>query len=273
MTDSRHIPQEELALFAMQALAPDEAARLREHVGACSLCRDELALVSGDLALLALSAEQRPLPKGARDRFLARIHADAQKDAAPAPAPQSATPTRKSKRAFSSPLGIAWAAVGALAIVVIVLGVRIGSLDRQLKQESAALAQQNLTRARAQAVLDLLTAPAAKHVELTAAKSRPAPAARAVYLASKGALLMQASNLDAVPAGKTYELWVIPTQGAPIPAGLFRPDVAGNASVVLPEIPKGIEAKAFGVTVEQAGGASTPTAPIVLEGAVPAGGE
>lgn len=274
MTDSRHIPQEELALFAMQALAHDEAVRLREHVQECSDCRDELAHISRDLALYALSAEQKPLPKGARDRFLARIGADAESvPAAPVPAPQRAVAVQKSKRVFLWPLGIAWAAVAALAIVVIVLGIRIGSLDGQLQQARARLAEQSATRARAQAILDLLTAPAARHVELTAAKARPAPTARAVYLASKGALLMQASNLNAVPAGKTYELWVIPTQGAPLPAGLFRPDEAGNASVVLPDIPKGVEAKAFGVTIEQAGGSSTPTAPIVLQGAVPAGGE
>jgi len=60
---------------------------------------------------------------------------------------------------------------------------------------------------------------------------------------------------------------------APIPAGLFRPDAAGNGSVVLPEIPQGVKAKAFGVTMEDAAGSKTPTAPILLAGAVPASGE
>jgi anti-sigma-K factor RskA len=118
-------------------------------------------------------------------------------------------------------------------------------------------------------VLDLLTAPEAQHVLLTAQKTSPAPAARAVYAASRGALLLEASNLKPLPEGKTYELWVIPANGsAPIPAGRFWPDAAGSASLVLPKIPEGVLAKAFGVTIEKNEGSATPTAPIVLSGAV-----
>jgi anti-sigma-K factor RskA len=68
----------------------------------------------------------------------------------------------------------------------------------------------------------------------------------------------------------TYELWVIPANGnAPIPAGLFRPDATGSASVVLPELPSGVQAKAFGVTVERAEGSQKPTLPIILSGSAP----
>ena len=89
-----------------------------------------------------------------------------------------------------------------------------------------------------------------------------------MYLASSGSLIFQANNLDPLPAGKTYELWVIPANGkAPIPAGLFQPDAAGSASVILPPLPAGVPAKAFGVTAERAEGSATPTAPILLAGA------
>ena len=76
------------------------------------------------------------------------------------------------------------------------------------------------------------------------------------------------SNLEPLQPGKTYELWLIPAAagGSPIPAGTFRPDERGNASVILPPLPKGVEAKAFGVTVEDEGGAATPTQPIILAG-------
>jgi hypothetical protein len=50
---------------------------------------------------------------------------------------------------------------------------------------------------------------------------------------------------------------------------LSRPDAAGNGSLVLPSIPPGIKAKAFGVTLEDAAGSKTPTAPILLAGSVP----
>jgi len=73
--------------------------------------------------------------------------------------------------------------------------------------------------------------------------------------------------MQPLPPNKTYELWVIPASGAPIPAGTFRPDASGSGSVVMPSIPQGVQAKAFGITVENAGGSQTPTMPIILSGA------
>jgi hypothetical protein len=275
MTDGRHISQEDLALYAMQALSLEESAPIRVHLAECSVCRAEAAALSGDLALVAMSVEQQPVPAGARQRFLDRIAADAA-DAKPA-----------SKSAISSPViaidsprparrvatWIPWTAVAAMILISVALQWQIRSLNKELQDSSAQLAEQKASSARAREVLDVLTAPAAQRVILAAAKTPPAPTARAIYLPSRGALILQASNLAAIPEGKTYELWVIPATGAPIPAGLFRPDASGSASVVLPELPKGVQAKAFGVTIENAGGATTPTAPIVLSGAAPAAGE
>jgi anti-sigma-K factor RskA len=96
----------------------------------------------------------------------------------------------------------------------------------------------------------------------------PPPMGRATYVASKGALIFLASNLEPLAPQKTYELWLIPAgEGqTPIPAGMFHPDAQGNASVIMPPLPKGVEAKMFGVTVEDEGGSATPTMPIVLAG-------
>ncbi len=77
MTDGTHIPQDDLALHAMRALSPEEAAQVRAHVAVCAECRNELAALSGDLALVAMSVEQHEPPAGARERFLNRIAADA----------------------------------------------------------------------------------------------------------------------------------------------------------------------------------------------------
>ncbi len=160
-----------------------------------------------------------------------------------------------------------------MIVIAFGLEMRLRSLNGQLALQAQLLEHQQQANARAQMVMDLLSAPTAQHIVLTAAKAKPAPMAKAVYMASKGALLMQASNLDPLPGNKTYELWVIPMKGgAPMPAGMFRPDAAGNASVVMPDMPKGIEAKAFGVTIENAGGSTTPTMPIVLAGAAPTPG-
>jgi hypothetical protein len=271
MTDGRHISQDDLALYAMQALSPEESAPIRAHLAECAACRADLASLSGDLALVAMSVEQHTVPEGARQRFLDRIAADAA-SAQPAskPAVVSIDSPRPARRVAA---WIPWAAVAAMILISVALQWRVGSLNELLRLQSAQIAQQTADSAKAREVMDLLTAPAAQRVVLTAAKAPPSPTARAVYLPSRGALILQASNLASIPAGKAYELWVIPVTGAPIPAGLFRPDASGSASVVLPELPKGVPAKAFGITIENASGSAAPTAPIILSGAAPAADE
>jgi hypothetical protein len=278
MTDNRHISEEALALHAMQALDGEESAAVRLHVSECALCREQLAEITGDLALVAMSVEQQAVPAGARERFADRIKAG---PARPQPFGRAPViPFTAEKRAPRAGSWIPWIAVAALLVLSAALGVKVYLLNQQFETEDALLRrQERLLQAhsaenlRAHALLEALTAPRAQQVLLTTGKTPPAPSARAVYLASRGALLLQASNMPQLPPNKTYELWVIPATGAPIPAGLFRPDASGSGSVVLPPIPHGVTAKAFGITIENAEGSMTPTAPIILSGAAPAAGE
>jgi len=87
-----------------------------------------------------------------------------------------------------------------------------------------------------------------------------------MYSRERG-LIFIASNLKPVPAQKAYELWLIPMHGEPIPAGVFKPDARGSATVINPPLPAGVEAKAFAITVESEQGSSKPTPPIVMMGA------
>lgn len=261
----QHIPEEDLALYAMQALPDAEAAALRVHLLACALCRDNLAVLSGDLAMIGAGVEQHPLPEGARQRFLDRIAAVAVEKPAVPVAMQSAHTRRRNNR---WPLQVAWTAAALFAIVAILLGLKVNSLHRELRDDARLMAVLRAQSDQAQRVLDLLNSQSAQHVMLTASKTTPQPTGRTVYLANSGTLIFQANNLKHLSEGRTYELWLIPANAtAPIPAGLFRPDVAGNASVILPPIPKGVPAKGFGVTIEKAEGSTTPSAPIILSGA------
>jgi anti-sigma-K factor RskA len=170
---------------------------------------------------------------------------------------------RRSKWALITP----WAIAACLAIACSILGYRVSSMNDALDGESRLVSNLAAKASHAQQVLEVLNAPDAQRVTLTATKTPPAPTAHAVYLADRGALMMEANNLKPIPAGKTYELWIIPASGAaPVAAGTFTPNAEGYASVVLPTLPSGVIAKAFGITVENAGGSSTPTPPIVLSG-------
>ena len=272
MTDAQHISPDDLALYALQALAPGAAATVRAHLSECDVCRKELAALNGDLAMLALSADQQPLPAGARERFVQRIaretslNSPVDKPVQPVSIDQSRKPVRAG--------WAGWLAAAAILAVAVTLGFEVGHLKSLLDNRDRRIAALEAGKSRAEQVVEVLTAPTAQKILLTAPKTLPAPTGRVIYLSERGGLILQANNLARIPDAKTYELWVIPADGSsPIPAGLFRPDAAGNGSVVLPSIPTGVSAKAFGVTLENAGGSKTPTAPILLAGAVPASGE
>jgi anti-sigma-K factor RskA len=269
------ISQEDLALYAMRSLPADEmtavAAALRDNPQA----QQELARIQDDLALLALSVDQQVAPAGSFERLQTRMRETFQAGATSVPAGKpiemTATQTEiatvpstgRSKWAVITP----WLIAACLAIACAILGYRTASLNDALDGESALVSNLAAKASRAQQVLEVLNAPNAQRVTLAATKTPPAPTAHAVYLAERGALMMEANNLKPVPAGKTYELWVIPASGAaPVPAGTFTPNGEGYASVVLPTLPSGVPAKAFGITIENAGGSKTPTLPIVLSG-------
>jgi Anti-sigma-K factor rskA len=271
MTEPRHISQDDLALYAMLALSHDESATMREHLSICDECQAELARLRGDLAVVALSVDQHSLPAGSRERFAQKIAVESIFSPPIAKRPEPVPMSRPPKSA--RPLWIGWLAAAATLIVAAGLGVQVHVLRARLRDSDSKIASLEATKSRADRVAEVLTAPTAQRVLLTAPKTPSAPIGRVVYLPSRGGLILQASSLAPVPEGKTYELWIIPADGsAPIPSGLFRPDAAGNGSVILPPIPQGVNAKAFGVTLENAAGSEAPTAPILLAGAVPASG-
>jgi anti-sigma-K factor RskA len=164
---------------------------------------------------------------------------------------------------------IGWAAAAGLALTTSYLYREREALRSEMVSQASKLDHLTADAEAARRVLDTMTDSSAMRVTLNKGQTAPLPQGRATYVASKGTLIFLANNLEPLQANKIYELWLIPTAtgGAPIPAGTFRPDDRGNASVIMPPLPKGVEAKAFGVTIENEGGATTPTMPIILVGA------
>jgi hypothetical protein len=269
MNGGAHISQEDLALYAMQTLRGEELDGVRTHLQSCAECREELNAIGSDLTGLALSVERQAIPMRARQRFLDSITPESRPASSVSAVPVVVPPTRSQTKAAWIP----WAIAAALAIGTAWLGTRVNTLHEELRRQSLEVARSTEENVHSQRVLKLLMAPSAQRVTLKASKTPAEPSGHAIYLAERGELIFQGNNLKSLPEGKTYELWLIPTNGnAPIPAGLFRPDKSGDASVMLPPLPAGVPAKAFGITIEKAEGASTPTAPIVLSG-TPSPGE
>jgi len=249
----------------MQALPAEEQQRAQAHLDVCAYCRAALLEALTDVAAVGLSAEQQPPPEGARQRLMARIANT------PQATPQATRPTVEAvpeQRKAGFGLGwLGWAVALAMLAVAAYLGYGNYKLQRQLNEDRGQITRLQAAADRAEELTEALTSPAAKQVTLTETKRPAQPVGHATYLPARGALIFVANNLRPVPENKTYELWLIPANGkAPIPAGLFRPDKSGSASVVLPTLPQGVEAKAFGVTIEDAQGSPTPTLPIVMSG-------
>jgi anti-sigma-K factor RskA len=85
-----------------------------------------------------------------------------------------------------------------------------------------------------------------------------------VFVHPDRGVLLLASNLPPAPAGKIYEMWVIPAGGNPVPAGLFQTESNGTA-VHLQKGPVNVgSTAAVAVTLESAGGAAQPTSQILI---------
>jgi hypothetical protein len=147
------------------------------------------------------------------------------------------------------------------------LSRRLAELEIAHQQLEASNFNLKAAAARAQAVSDVLSGPQTVQVDLSPTNTHPVPHGKAFYNRTKG-LLFYIANLHSLPSDHTYELWLIPTVGNPVDIGLFNTDTQGNGQVILPPLPQGLTAKAFAVTVEQAGGVPAPTGPMVLLGPV-----
>lgn len=243
----------DLALHALGTLDATERTPLQKHLDECADCRHELELMRGDMALLALSAAGPHPPQRSKQRLMDAI---------------SREPKRvvKPKRwAWLAPMP--WLAAAGLAIVAANFWRQNTDLKSQLAQLESDVAHQQIQLEKAREIVATLTAPDAQVVTVVEMNKLPQPQGKAIYMRNRGSLIFVANNIPAVPSQKMYELWLIPMQGAPIPAGMFKPDARGSATLVNPPLPVGVEAKAFAITMEPEQGSPTPTMPIMMTGA------
>jgi anti-sigma-K factor RskA len=283
-----HPSAEDLTLYGMQLFPSDEAAGIALHLERCQECRAELARVHSDLAAYASTVELEAPPAVARQRLIQqvarekKIVAGAATPAAPAQ-PQAPAPIAQfgrsgsvlsiedhppKRRVAAILAGIGWAAAAGLAVAAGLLYQDRAGLRTNFTAQSAELQRLTADAASAHQLMDALTDPKALRVTLTP-KAQPAktPIGGITYNPDKGALVFLASDLNPLQQYKAYELWILPAGGgAPIPAGTFHPDDRGNASVIMPDLPKGVPAKAFAITIEPDGGSQTPTFPVIMSG-------
>jgi anti-sigma-K factor RskA len=242
------------APYALGALDREEKARFEAHLATCAQCAAEVRSFAPVLTALAT----------------------AQPAAAPDPDVRRRLSTRLKTGSRFELRGLAVAASIAIALVLggyaVYLRGRVSTLENRLRQTilRADAAEARSADARtiandAQTTLAILTAKDVARVDLAGQPAAPSAAARAFWSRSRGLVLM-ASNLPSLAPGRTYQLWVITKEPAPISAGVLAPDANGSVTVRFdtpPDIPAPV---AMAVTLEPAGGVRAPTGDKYLVG-------
>jgi anti-sigma-K factor RskA len=241
-------------LYALGIAEDPERSEIREHLGRdCPICVPGLRSARELLTLVGASAPAAEPPARLRKRVLA------------------AAGGRTSSLWNWSPVWAAVAAGGLIAAVVFnVRGHRaseeLAQAGSELARVQAESADQTRELARLNEAFAILNQPDARQVVFGGATPQP-PRGR-VFLDPKRGVLLLASNLPPAPAGKTYEMWVIPKGGKPVPAGLFQSAADGTALHVLPGRVDLAATAVVAVTLEPAAGVPQPTSTPIIAAAL-----
>lgn len=273
MSNGEHIRLGDLELYALGALPPGEAEPLQVHVGGCAHCAMKLAEARGSAAVLAFVVPQERPAGTIKAELMARIRANRETEeryAWPLNAKPMEPRTRapKKDKAGRTSDWLNWVLVPA-AIALALLSLALSWLNRKLAaqlQKQQHLAQAYIEeREQTKKLLNVLASPDALTVKLAGNSEAPNASGVVKYNGRTGTVVCSA-NLPPLPAGKVYQLWLIPVNGAPISAGVFGMSDDGHGRMVTTEVPANTQVKAFAVTIES-GGVAQPTGPKVLLGA------
>jgi anti-sigma-K factor RskA len=235
--------------YAMDAVPEPDRSRFERHLAGCDSCRQEVRGLREATAALAAATEVRP-PAGLRDAVLRTAGQTRQLPPAAAPAPVAWAAARGRRR--PRPRLVIAVAVGlacVLAVVAVAAGVVTYGMRGRLDQ----------TQGRDHAVAAVLSA---SDATMMSARVTTGGTATVVMSHHERALVFTAADLHALPAGESYELWLISPAGTR-PAGMI--DASSRARMVGPMVVSGLATgDSVGMTVEPDGGSPRPTSPPVL---------
>ena len=256
MNEHREPPHDmldDVAVYALGALPPADAAVVRRHIESCAECAEEYAKLKSVAAMIGMSAETKGDAENCpstllKPRIMAQVRPS--KTAVHAQAPAAG-------RIPAWPAYLVAAACIAIAIVSSMWNVALTGQVKQLQQEAARNSQRSETLARALAdqrttLSDLLGSDAKRYVQSNG---------EVVTRGNRAYIAMH--DLPAPPRGKVYQAWTLPKGGSKmVPSLTFVPDAHGVAVVALPPDARAMSAVA--VSVEPEGGSKQPTSKPIL---------
>jgi anti-sigma-K factor RskA len=260
--------RELVPLLALDVLDVDESDVLHDHLDRCPACQEELAAFSDTVAELALAVPRHePSPD-----LKARILHDARRARILTAVTQSARERLP-----------AWRRQGFMRLRVSLTGLVAGlalllaasstfwalNLHAELDAQNARIASLTERAQNYGRVTSVLQAADTQIRVLEGTGSAPSAFGR-VYIdpdPSEGMLMVR--NLPPLPAGRSYQLWVVGADGQRESAGLLTwTDKSGNGYTLIQCPEKLARWKSFGVTEEPSGGSPGPTGPRLLGGTI-----
>ena len=188
--------RDEVAAYALDALADDDLSAFEQHLAGCERCRADLSSLRVAVETLPASVEPRRPPRRLRRRLLAEVRGDARRE------PRGADPRASGARWRPA---LALTAVAALLVGGLIGYVGGGSGDEQGQIVVAARAT---------------------------AEAPPLAAATVSYTGDTAVL--ETSGLPPAGAGNVYQAW-IRTGEEIAPSSVFVIDRAGNGVAAIPQ--------------------------------------
>jgi anti-sigma-K factor RskA len=242
----REVPHTLAGAYALDALTGPDRARFERHLGECDACRQEArSLREAAGRLPAVTAA--PPPQRLREQVLAEAARTRQQppvtvDGPAGPGTGLRMPRRRAPR-------MAVAIAGGCMLVALVLSGLFIDTQHRLGQEQA----------HNRAITTVLNAPDAT---MMSARAPTGGTATVVMSHRQHALVLTTAKLPALPAGQRYQVWLMGPHTARSAGMLPRQRRGMTAPVVVSGVVPGDE---VALTVESAGGASSPSsAPMLM---------
>jgi hypothetical protein len=221
-------------LYAIGVADEPERSEIRSHLNReCEVCMNGIRQAREVAALLGGSASPAAPSPRLRRRILASVGVE--------------------ERRFGWAPFLAAALALSLFAVVYFAG-RERDLGNEISRVRDINRQQTIELTRVNEAFAIVNGP--DTVVTTFGEGEPKPRGKIFFNPTQGVLLI-ASNLRPAPAGKAYEMWLIPKGGKPKPAGMFQSSTEGSAM----HLQRGTvtDTDLVAVTLESEAGSDAPT--------------
>lgn len=248
---------EQVEIHALGALDGEELRQFETHLASgCALCADYMRQTRESLLLLHRSLKPLLPPAAVKTRVLEQI----------TPKPRAAV-VEENRRWSAWRVWFAGAGAFAAAAMIAGLAWNMASTRSELEKLKDQLAATENISAQKDQLIEFLTAPEVRSIELAGLEAAPQAKAKLFWNPATRRGLLVTFGLAKTAADKAYELWGI-AGNEPVPAGVFFVDDRGQARFQVPQLAAGKTFDKFAVTLEPAGGAAKPSGPMVLLGSL-----